>query len=313
MAGRGPLLTVALGALVLALPTATGGTRPAAVPHGAASDLIKHIAQGSFTLPASLSGGHIGGIALDSAGNVYAAVDKLQEPYIAVFDAKGMFLRSWQAGTGTGGIYRFPLTIGPEGLIYTAPHQSTDTIDVYNTAGTLVRQFGAGSNIRVVSDIEVDPSGNVYVTNFPNGAAGIQHDAITRFNPAGQVSGQWQPLPGGGASGGGSPPKLRGIAVEPDGSMWVTTADRLDPLLHLDANGKRLKTWLPSLVIPGSGPAQFRDIDYANGRLYFGGSFSAANYAHFTNALAVVTPAGKLIDEAVGSATYVAVGRAMST
>ena len=109
------------------------------------------------------------------------------------------------------------------------------------------------------------------MTSFPNPAAGIQHDVVTRLNPSGAVTGQWQPLPGGGVAGGGSPPKLRGIAVEPDGSMWVTTADLKDRLIHLDANGKPLKTWDPALVIPGSKPNEFRDVDYANGRLYFGG------------------------------------------
>lgn len=267
-----------------------------------------HVAQGSFGLPASLSGGHIGGVALDTAGNIYAAVDRLQKPYIVAFDAKGTYLRSWQAGTGTGGIYRIPLTLGPDGLIYIIPEESVDTVKVFTTAGTLVRQFGTGSHIRAPSDIEVDQSGNVYVTSFPNPAAGIQHDVITRLNPSGTVTGQWQPLPGGGVPGSGAPPKLRGIAVEAGGSMWVTTADRKDRLIHLDANGKRLKTWDPALVIPGSKPNQFRDVDYANGKLYFGGSFSGANNAHFTNALAVVTPAGALIDQVVGSGAYVAVG-----
>jgi hypothetical protein len=308
MALRKTVLGLALAALTLALPTATGSVRPSAAPHAASPALIKHVAHGSFGLPPSLAGGHIGGIALDAAGNVYAAVDRLQKPYIVVFDPNGTYVRSWQPGSGTGGIWRIPLTLGPDGLIYIIPEESVDTVKVFTTAGTLVRQFGAGSHIRVPSDIEVDQSGNVYVTSFSNPAAGIQHDVVTRLNPSGAVTGQWQPFPGGGAPGFGTPPKLRGIAVQPDGSMWVTTADLKDRLLHLDPNGKRLKTWDPALVIPGSKPNEFRDVDYADGRLYFGGSFSGANNAHFTNALAVVTPEGRLLDEVVGSATYVAVG-----
>jgi hypothetical protein len=308
MVGRRTILAVLLAALVLALPMATGAESFSAPRPAASVGLIKHLAQGSFVLPASLSGGHIGGIALDAAGNIYAAVDRLQKPYIVAFDPNGTYVRSWQAGSGTGGIYRIPLTLGPDGLIYIIPEESVDTVKVFSTAGTLVRQFGTGSHIRAPSDIEVDQSGNVYVTSFPNPAAGIQHDVVTRLNPSGAVTGQWQPLPGGGVAGSGSPPKLRGIAVEPGGSMWVTTADRKDRLIHLDANGKRLKTWDPALVIPGSKPNEFRDVDYFNGRLYFGGSFSGANNAHFTNALAVVTPAGALIDQVVGSAAYVAVG-----
>ena len=308
MVGRRTILAGALATLVLGLPTATGAESVSAPRLAASPTLIMHVAQGSFGLPASFSGGHIGGIAVDAAGNIYAAVDRLQKPYVVAFAANGTYLRSWQAGSGTGGIYRIPLAIGPDGLIYIIPEESVDTIKVFTTAGTLVRQFGTGSHIRVPSDIEVDQSGNVYVTSFSNPAAGIQHDVVTRLNPSGAVTGQWQPLPGGGVSGGGPPPKLRGIAVEPDGSMWVTTADRKDRLFHLDANGKRLKLWDPALVIPGSKPNEFRDVDYANGRLYFGGSFSARNGAHYRDALAVVSPEGRLIDEVVGAATYVAIG-----
>jgi DNA-binding beta-propeller fold protein YncE len=295
-------------ALVLVLPAETASARYSTALQAAPPALIKHVVHGSFGLPPSLSGGHIGGLALDSAGNIYAAVDRLQKPYIVVFDANGVYVRSWQAGGGTGGIYRIPLAIGPDGLIYIIPEESVGTVSVFTTDGTLIRQFGAGSNIRVPSDIEVDPSGNIYVTSFPNPAAGIQHDVVTRLDPSGAVTGQWQPLPGGGVAGGGSPPKLRGIAVAPDGTMWVTTADLKDPLLHLDANGQRVKTWDPALVIPGSGPAQFRDVDYANDKLYFGGYFSAPNGAHYLNALAVVSPEGRLLDEVLGSATYLAVG-----
>ncbi len=90
--------------------------------------------------------------------------------------------------------------------------------------------------------------------------------------------------------------------------MWVTTADLKNRLYHLDATGKPLKIWDPALVIPGSKPNEFRDVDYANGKLYFGGAFSARNNGHYRDALAVVSPAGRLIDEVVGDATYVAVG-----
>ena len=161
-----------------------------------------HVANGSFGLPAALAGGNIGGIAVDTAGNIYAAVDRLQKPYIVAFDAKGTYLRSWQAGSGTGGIYRIPLAIGPDGLIYIIPEESVDTVKVFTTAGTLVRSFGAGSHILVPSDIEVDQSGNVYVTSFANPAAGIKYPAVTRLSPAGAVTGQWQPLPNGGVAGG---------------------------------------------------------------------------------------------------------------
>ena len=89
-------------------------------------------------------GGHIGGIAVDAAGNIYAAVDRLQKPYIVAFDANGTYLRSWQAGSGTGGIYRIPLTLGPDGLIYIIPEESVDTVKVFTTAGTLVRQLRNG-------------------------------------------------------------------------------------------------------------------------------------------------------------------------
>ena len=193
--GGEPFSRLLSAALVLGLPTATGAESLSAPRPAASPGLIKHVAQGSFGLPASLAGGHIGGIARGHGREHLCRSRPAPEALRRRLRRQGTYLRSWQAGNGTGGIYRIPLTLGPDGLIYIIPEESVDTVKVFTTAGTLVRQFGAGSHIRVPSDIEVDQSGNVYVTSFPNPAAGIQHDVVTRLNPSGAVTGQWQPLP----------------------------------------------------------------------------------------------------------------------
>ena len=110
---RRTILAVALGALVLVCRRPRW-PRFSAPRQAASPGLIMHVAR-ELRLAGFVLGWHIGGIALDATGNIYAAVDRLQKPYIVAFDSNGTYLRSWQAGNGTGGIYRIPLTIGPTG------------------------------------------------------------------------------------------------------------------------------------------------------------------------------------------------------
>ena len=300
---RGPVVFLVAVALAAAIPAAAGGPRVAAGP-----SLVKHIAERTtpLPLPASLSGGHIGGIAVDAAGNLYAAVDKsgLKESatHVVVWDPKGNVIRQWPSRTfTTSHIYPVPIAVGPDGLVYVPPSETGDTIEVFRPDGTFVREFGAGSHVSGVRDIDVDAAGNVYVLNSDNPRFGIPEAGVVRFDAAGRVSAIFQPFASAGIL------DVRGIAAAPDGTVWVTSSIKDSELIHLDANGKRLPLWLPKVVIRGSSPNQFRDIDFANGNLYLGGSFADPK-GDFHYGLVEVTPDGQLLDKVVGDSTYIAVG-----
>jgi hypothetical protein len=274
----------------------------AAAPHpagtAAAAGAILHLPTGNTTVPPDLAGGEFGGIAVDKAGNIYAGVTVgAAHSYVAVYDKDRHFVTDWPSDNRTQARDKLYLAVGPEGLIYTAP-QGNDVISVFHPDGSLVRQFGAGSGINDVRDIEVDGAGNVFVTS--RGSSGHPDDQIVRFDPQGAVTGRFTPLPG---RPGATASALRGLALVPDGSMWVTTDDQTDPVVHLDANGNRLSSpnFGDKLIIPEAHAGQFEDVEYGNGNLYFTGAFgpghgSVPGGPNIESGLAVVTPTGELLD-----------------
>lgn len=300
---RRAVVLLLVSVLAGAIPAAAGGPRVAAGPA-----LVKHIAERTtpLALPASLTGGHIGGIAVDAAGNLYAAVDKsgLKESatHVVVWDPKGNVIRQWPSRTSTTShIYPVPIAVGPDGLVYVPPSETGDTIEVFRPDGTFVREFGAGSHVSGVRDIDVDAAGNVYVLNSDNPRFGIPNAGVVRFDAAGRVSAIFQPFAKAGIL------DVRGVAAAPDGTVWVTSSIKDSEVIHLDANGKRLPLWSPAIVIPGSSPNQFRDVAFVNGNLYLAGSF-ADKKGDFHYGLAEVTPDGQLLDRVVGDSTYIAAG-----
>ena len=153
---------------MLALSLGGGAAADAAERADPAS--VKHISGGTLALPAALAGGKVGGIATDaSSGNVYLGVTRDEDSFVAVYDAKGAFVRHWLIDNRplTLRLDDFRLAVGPDGNVYVAPQLISSTQDelikVYKPDGTLVRTFGEGSHLFTVTDIEVDAAGNVFV------------------------------------------------------------------------------------------------------------------------------------------------------
>ncbi|MGH2977266.1 MAG: hypothetical protein ACRDKC_02680 [Gaiellaceae bacterium] len=299
--------------IALALVTAlaivpAAGSSPARL--GAASrTVVAHLPAGNTALPPALGGGTMGGIALDANGNVYAGATLSGRSYVVVYDSSRRFVRMWPVDSREAARGALYLAVGPDGLVYTAPQPSVDSdgfVRVFSADGTLVLTIGVGSHMANVSDIEVDGAGNVYVASAANKAKGIQDDVVMRLNPAGDITGEWAPDPGGPTN------SLRGIAVASDGSVWVT-ADLLNqPLTHFDANGKQLPVPPILLAIPEAHPDQFADVEYAGGDLYFTGDFGPGHGLvpggpNIVSGMAEVTPEGTLVDVAAGSGHGIAV------
>ena len=259
-----------------------------------------HIYNGAgVSLPASLQATHAGdGLAADSAGNVYVGYEtNTFLEYVAAFDSQGRFLRNWQVGSGV----HVPKVAfgGPDGLVYVLPSGDPETIEIYRPDGAFVRQFGGGSISTDGGDIEVDPSGNVYVSSAA--VTGQPDRFVVRFDPSGNVTRTWVPQPGGRANQAGA------IAVAPDGSIYevgLATVTVHSTLVHLAADGGVLSS--KDLTQP-LGEGTYKDVDYANGRLYLSGLFSTAAGPTHLHAIAVLGPDETVQDQILGAGNKVAV------
>jgi hypothetical protein len=259
-----------------------------------------HIDNGAgVSLPASLQAIHAGdGLAADSAGNVYVGYETNNFlEYVAAFDSQGRFLRNWQVGSGV----HVPKVAfgGPDGLVYVLPSADPETIQIYRPDGAFVRQFAGGSISTDGGDIEVDPSGNVYVSSAA--VTGQPDRFVVRFDPSGNVTRTWVPQPGGRANQAGA------IAVAPDGSIYevgLATVTVHSTLVHLAADGGVLSS--KDLTQP-VGEGTYKDVDYANGHLYLSGLFSTAAGTTHLHALAVLGPDETVQDQILGTGDKVAV------
>jgi hypothetical protein len=289
-----------LAALLCAIVAGLAAAGPAGAGGAAISFLIP---VGNVSLPASLAGGVVGGLATDAAGNVYAGVNQAGEAFVAVFDSAGTFLRQWQVDPFVTLRDAVVLAVGPDRLVYVAPSGSGDElVRVFAADGTPVRAFGQGSGLREVTDIELDQAGSVYVPARARPDLGLPDDMIVRFDPAGNLSARLVPAPG---EPGQFASALKGLAVAPDGSLYVTTRVDEGEFLHLDPAGARLPVFDPSLVIPGDRHS-FEDVDLANGNLYLAGDFAEVRGRN-PFGVAVLTPQGRLLDLVVGQSDEAAV------
>jgi len=303
------LALVAAG--VAAAAALSAGKRPTAPGTSASTlqqrTLVKYIPTGSqLDLPQSVAsqGVHSFGtsLAADAAGNVYAGVDTFSSiDRVVVFGPDGRYVRDWPTSVG-GQAPR--LAVGPDGLLYVA-NDITGRVSVHRLDGPLVRQLGGGLPVAGVMDLEVDAAGSVYLSrgNGPDG------DDIVRYNAAGTVTGRFVPFPRA-TFGSPSGNYLRGLAVAPDGSIYVTTTSSAPKgrryLMRLDASGKELKTLDIEFIFGG---ASYEDVELANGRLYLVGDIGH-NYRifdHRRDALVVLSLEGEVIDQIAGRGTAVAV------
>jgi hypothetical protein len=294
--------SLALGLLGVTL--AVSGSGALAQPERAAKlapPTVMHIYGAGFSLPASLDASHAGeGLAADSAGNVYAGYERSDfSEHVAVFDSQGRFLRDWQVEHPAN--FHLPKVAvgGPGGLVYVAPSEDPETIKIYKPDGTFVRQFGAGSVSTDNGDIEVDASGNVYVSSAA--VTGRPDRFVVRFDPAGNVTQRWVPQPGGRSNEAGA------IAVAPDGSIYEVGLPEVtghSVLTHLAADGSVLSA---KDLDKALGSGEYKDVDYANGRLYLSGHFSTAAGPSHLHALAVLGPDETVQDQILGLGNQVAV------
>ncbi len=173
-------------------------------------------------------------VAVDAAGRVYVA--DTGNKRIVVFDAQGRYL-TYLGGPGLGpGQFEEPvgLAIGPDGALYVADTwnqriQVLQMVDEHTLA--YVREWSVpgwyGQGVENKPYLAVDAQGRVYATDPEVGR-------VLVFDASGNPLWAWDSGPGGPLG------TINGLAVAPDGTVWV-----------VEASANRLIAFAP----PGAAPA----------------------------------------------------------
>ena len=300
---RGRLL--ALSAVLLLVPAFAPTARAALV----------HLPQGALTPPAALGERTISGVASDAAGNVYVGARGPEDSFVVVFDPQGEVVRSFSVGDISSNSGRdggcecdeLDLAIGPDGLLYVgqpipdlgAPQDRY--VSVYTTTGTFVRELTPDPEDAKfwIADLELDAAGSVFVLvrhNGPGFVSAETPDEVLRLDPgSGTITARFPLTQDETAQ---SESELGGLALVPDGSIYVTTSLEGSRLIHIGPQGERLAA-PPLDTILELDSRSVEDVDFAEGLIYVG--------AGRPNGMIAITPGGRLEDRVPGEARQIVV------
>jgi hypothetical protein len=126
---------------------------------------------------------------------------------------------------------------------------------------------------------------------------------VVRFDPAGNVTGRFAPDPGRANQFANA---LQALAVQDDGTVWVANSDSRRPLVRIAPDGTVAPAFDSFAVFPGNNE-HVADLELAEGRLYFSGSFGDGRAGKPQTSMVVTTTAGFLLDLLAGTAERMAV------
>jgi DNA-binding beta-propeller fold protein YncE len=200
------------------------------------------------------------GIAVDPAGNVYAA--DAANNRIQKFSSDGTFVTAWgTSGSGDGQLDGpFDVAVDQAYNVYVAD-MNNNRIQKFTDTGAFLAKWGSNGGglgeFRFPGGVAVDSSGNVYVADSWNHRA-------QKFDGAGNLLAIWG---GGPGDGDGFLNFPYGIAVDAANNVYVADSEN-DRIQKFDDAGLFLAKWGTA----GSGPGQFQhpwqlDVDRA-GNVY---------------------------------------------
>ncbi len=204
-------------------------------------------------------------VAVDAANNVYVTgvVSFAMDDYrIATIKYSSAGIISWTA-VYTGG-YNYnqgtKIKVDASGNVYVTGYSygngsSSDYITIkYNSAGTQLwaaRYNGAANSGEEAEDIEVDGSGNVYVTGFSIGSGSGRDYATIKYNSAGLV--QWIQRYNGPASSGD---EARDVTIDGSGNVYITGrsygSGSSDDYATIKYNSAGVQQWVQRYNGPGN-------------------------------------------------------------
>lgn len=198
--------------------------------------------------PSTLSAPY--GVAIASDGNIY--VLNFNNSYVDIFNAAGNFISQFgAAGSGNGqftntygGIAINPLTDN----VYIAD-AGADRVEIFNASGTYLSQFGTlgtgSAQLDGPDGIAINPlNGNVDVADYYN-------ERVQVWNASGTYL--WQIGESGNGYASGTLGNAIGVATDPVGDVYVTSACPVNRVDEFSATG----TFLSRFGSGGTGDGEF--------------------------------------------------------
>lgn len=206
------------------------------------------VIEGWEQLPASYHHADVAGVSVDSKDRVYLLTRS--EPRVLVYEPDGTFITSWGEGTFTNRTHG--LTIGPDDTIFCVD-DGDHTVRKFSADGKLLMMIGhvgvasntgydkktiasitrPGGPFNRPTNVAIAGNGELYVTD------GYGNCQIHRFSPTGQLIQSW----GEPGIGPGEFHLPHGIAIDPEGNIWVTDREN-DRIQIFTSDGKFIKEWI---------------------------------------------------------------------
>jgi streptogramin lyase len=185
------------------------------------------------------------GIAVDSDGYVYVA--DTENNRIQKFNSNGDFIEKWENSIAGDWGFSWPegIGIGPDGSVFIADTWS-NRIQKFDSNGNFIMKWGmTGGGDGEFSEpkgIAIDSDNSIYVTNWYRiQKFDISKNFITKWGSYCQTDPNGDGVPEN-SCGGGEFAMATGIAVGPDGSVYVADTDN-HRIQKFDSNGNFVTKW----------------------------------------------------------------------